>query len=949
MFENTRLAKSVKLACAFGAVTAASMTSNGAFAQEEATADGEKVEKIQVTGSRIRRTDIESSSPVQITSDVEIKLSGFTRVEDLLNSLPQIEAGQTAFQANGASGTASVDLRGLGPSRTLVLVNGRRLQPGGVYSQSADINQIPAGLVKRVEVLTGGASTTYGADAVAGVVNFVMDTDFEGFEFTAGAQGYQHDNSNEYIQGLMDQRDFEYPTGSSGIDGTSFNYDLAIGGSFDGGKGHAVAYATYRRDNELRQGARDYSSCALNAAGTACGGSGNAEVPNFYLGAVDDAGDFLWSDDPDFNQYFTLDSNSNFIDSVGNSYNYAPINHFMRPDERYSIGAFVNYEVNEHFNPYMETMFMRDVTRAQIAESGTFFAETYLIDYDSDLINDSQREFLTDTFGITSGQQFATYIGKRNTEGGPRSSNLEHNSLRMVVGTRGAINDMWEYDVSAQYGTTGSSAAYVNDFYLENIAAALSPDCEDDCIPYEVFTYQGITSEAASTLTGTAILNGETAETIVNGYVSGEFDYTLPSADAPIAAVFGAEYRKEEFSRTSDTVFATGALAGQGGPTPSIYGSYSVKELFTELSVPVLESLTLDLGYRYSDYSTSGGTDTYKIAGEFQVNDDWMIRANYNRAVRAPNVANLFTPQELGLWSGVDPCAGATPEYSEAQCALTGVTSAQYGNVVASPASQYNDYTGGNPNLDPEVADTYGLGVVANPIENLNFSVDYWLIEMEDVIGTVGSELTVRQCALTGSATFCDNVVRSGSGSLWLGTEGYVAATNINLAGRTWEGIDLDANYELEVGEGTITTRLIGTYFLTKEYDTIPGVTEAYDCSGEISTDCFAQPEWRHTLTVSYTTGDFWSLQAKWRYYGEVNYSGTTDTLLADGISAQSYLDLKGTFDVNDHVGVLIGVNNVLDKEPPLVGGSLSSNGNAVAGFYDTLGRFLHASVTVRY
>jgi len=345
MFENTRLAKSVKLACAFGAVTAASMTSNGAFAQEEATADGEKVEKIQVTGSRIRRTDIESSSPVQITSDVEIKLSGFTRVEDLLNSLPQIEAGQTSFRANGASGTASVDLRGLGPERTLVLVNGRRLQPGGVYSQSADINQIPAGLVKRVEVLTGGASTTYGADAVAGVVNFVMDTDFEGFEFTAGAQGYQHDNDNAYIQGLMDQRDFEYPTGSSGIDGTSFNYDLAIGGSFDGGKGHAVAYATYRRDNQLRQSARDYSSCALNNSGTACGGSGNAVNPNFYISSINPD----WFVDPVLNDsfdwsnygYYTLDTDSNFIDSVGNVYNYAPPNHFMRPDERYSIGAFV--------------------------------------------------------------------------------------------------------------------------------------------------------------------------------------------------------------------------------------------------------------------------------------------------------------------------------------------------------------------------------------------------------------------------------------------------------------------------------------------------------------------------------------------------------------------------------------------------------------------------------
>ncbi|MGB5347945.1 MAG: TonB-dependent receptor plug domain-containing protein, partial [Woeseia sp.] len=253
------IAKAIKASLFGGAAIAAVMP-----AQAQAQQDQSLVEEITVTGSRIKRTGFDTASPVNIVTDQQIAISGQTRIEDLLNQLPQIEAAQTSFISNGSSGTASVDLRGLGANRTLVLVNGRRLQPGGVASQAPDINQIPASLVERVEVLTGGASATYGADAVAGVVNFIMKTDFDGVEINLGASAYQHDNDNEYIQTLMDRRSFDYPTGNSGLDGKTYNFDVAIGSAFADGKGHAVAYATYRRNDELRQAARDYSSCAFN-------------------------------------------------------------------------------------------------------------------------------------------------------------------------------------------------------------------------------------------------------------------------------------------------------------------------------------------------------------------------------------------------------------------------------------------------------------------------------------------------------------------------------------------------------------------------------------------------------------------------------------------------------------------------------------------------------------
>ncbi|NMF48707.1 TonB-dependent receptor [Pseudoalteromonas arctica] len=952
---NNKVSKAVRLAIAFGTASTAAFSASS-FAAEEEKVD--KVERIEVTGSRIKRTDMETASPVQVTTAEEIAVAGFTRVEDMMNSLPQLEASNTSFQSNGASGTATLDLRGMGPQRTLVLVNGRRMQAGGIYTQSADINQIPAALIKRVDVMTGGGSSTYGADAVAGVVNFVMNDQFEGFEVNVGTTAYQHNNDNEYMQGLMDDAGFDYEEGNTGLDGASFDFAATLGGAFDSGKGHAVAYFTYNRQNELRQGARDYSSCALNAAGTACGGSGNAVNPNFYISApnadgVVDFGEGQY-------EYWTLGQDSSFIPSVGNTYNYAPINHFMRPDERHTLGMFANYEINDSFRPFMEAMFMRNRTTAQIAESGTFFNDNYSIDFDSPLLNDTQRAQLTERFGLTSGDQFATYIGKRNVEGGARADSLEHNSFRLVLGSKGEINDLWSYEAFAQYGSTSSSSAYENDFFGPRIITALSANGEDcsatsGCIPYDVFQFDGVTEEAAQSLTGTAILNGVTEQLIVSGFVTGEFDFALPSSEYPVAAVFGAEYREETFSRTADEVYAQGLLLGQGGTTKSLNGGYQVREVFGELSLPIVEdlplveSLLVELGYRWSDYSTSGAEPTYKVAMNWDVTSDWKIRSSYNRAVRAANNGELFAQQSTGLWAGTDPCAG-TPTLSAAECANTGVSASQYGNVGKSPADQYNALFGGNPDLSPEIADTITLGVVGNPFENFNFSIDYWDIELEDAIGNIDPEILVTQCGKSGAAVFCDNVDRTpGSGSLWIGS-GQVVATNTNLGNIHYEGIDLSANYDMEIAEGTLKTSIIGTYMLTKEFDNIPGVSEVYDCVDSLDNGCFPQPEWRHVVSASYDTGSWWRATAKWRFFSGVNdYTGADTLVQDDGISSQSYIDLKGTFTINDYTSLLVGVNNVMDKEAPLVGGSLSTNANAIAGYYDSLGRYFHASLSLKF
>jgi outer membrane receptor protein involved in Fe transport len=947
--KSERLFKKSSITVALSSVLLAGISFQGAAAEED---EIEKIERVQVTGSRIKRTDLETSSPVTVLSAEEIKLSGFTRVEDILNQLPQIEAAENSFLSNGATGTATIDLRGLGSNRTLVLINGRRMQAGSITSQVADINQIPTSLIKRVDVLTGGAAAVYGADAVAGVVNFVMNDDFDGISLNVGTSGYQHNNNNKYIQGLMDDEGYDYDSGNTGIDGESYSIDFTVGGAFGSGKGHAVGYVTYNRQVELLQASRDYSSCALGGDGQSCSGSSTTPNPHFDIFPVVDG-------EVDFDQEFFGYLNPNgegFIDDDGYRYNFAPVNHFLRPNERFTFGTFIDYEINEHFRPYLEFSFMHNRTAGQIAESGTFYNDEILFDYNNPLLSDIQKEQLQELFGQTADDQFVAYIGKRNVEGGPRENNLEHSSYRILTGMEGEINDNWSYDVSYNYSATSSSSVYKNDLLSPKIAprvGAVGTECleEDGCLFYNVFELDGVTAEQAAQLAGVGTQTGLVTQIIYSGYVSGEFDWSLPTASLPIAAVFGVERREQDYERISDTIYEEGQLLGQGGPSPSLYGSIDVNEVYGELQIPVLDELNISAAARWSDYSTTGADTTYSIGADYTLADSYKFRTSYAKVVRAPNVGELFSAQSLSLWSGADSCAGDEPTFSASQCANTGVSDTQYGNIGASPAGQYNQFAGGNPLLEPEEGETITIGLVANPFGNFNFSVDYFQIEIEKVIGVVGAERIINNCAETGDAFFCDSVNRSPSGSLWLGQTGFVTNLSDNIGAQTWEGVDLTASYKIEVEEATINFDINGYYNIQKEVEPILGDADlSYDCSGVISTDCFASPKWRHTANINYLRDD-WRVGLKWRYYGGVDYEGAADTLLIDngGIEAYNFIDLSGSYSYNEHLTFTGGMNNIFDKEPPLVGNTLASNANTVAGFYDTLGRFVHASFNLRF
>ncbi|MEO9079291.1 MAG: TonB-dependent receptor plug domain-containing protein, partial [Rhodanobacter sp.] len=373
-FSQTPLNTAIRLALALGMIGFVGSTvaqEVGASANTVQTKDAKSapvkskdLQTVVVTGTRISNQSITASSPVAEISQEQFKVTGATRVDDLVNQMPQMSPTFDSFANNGATGYPTASLRSLGTRRTLVLFNGQRVQAGS--NTAVDISQIPAALVKRVDILTGGASAVYGADAVAGVVNFVLDDEFEGFQINTGYSAYQHNNDNSYVQGLEKKAGYGAPNGSSGFDGKSRNVDVIWGSGFADGKGHATSWLSWRQNDALFQGQRDYSACALNAAGTACGGSATAPNPTFYVY------------DKAFNGGAThIDpTTGHWAKGTGALYNYAPVNYYQCPENRINYGLSLKYEVNEHFRPFIDFMYTHRTNSIQVAESGTFFGQT---------------------------------------------------------------------------------------------------------------------------------------------------------------------------------------------------------------------------------------------------------------------------------------------------------------------------------------------------------------------------------------------------------------------------------------------------------------------------------------------------------------------------------------------------------------------------------------------
>lgn len=970
------------LAAAISAATLAAMQPLWAQDADDDTAGEQIVEELMVTGSRLVSTNAVSASPVTAVDASDFRATGNVRVEDLINDLPQVKPTQTAGQANGATGTATVDLRGLGAVRTLVLMNGRRLPPGSPLAggSSSDLNQIPGLLIERTEILTGGASSTYGSDAVAGVVNFIMIDDFEGFQIDVQHSRYQHDNSRSWMQRLITENGFPVEDGNV-WDGDADDVSLVWGANFADNEGNVTAYASWRKIDSVLQGDRDYSGCALGGEPGAwrCGGSSTIPTGRFTDFGTNDLGPFDFTIDQ-------TDPNGAFVDRDGLVYNYGPLNYFQRPDERFMLGAFANYEINEYFNLYGEVNFMDDRSVAQIAPSGAFFV-TDSLNCDNPLLSDEQAALIC---GPDAGAPVDTsvFIGRRNVEGGPRQNDLRHTSFRYVFGMNGSIDEVWSYDIYGLHSEVALAETYLNDLSTSRISRALDvvtdpetgdPVCrsaldgtDPACVPWNIFrpngivddVNDGVTQEALDYLVLPLFARGTTELDVISGYVKGDLGpcgWILPCADEPVSVLIGYEHRREAIDYDPDNGYITGDGAGQGGPTDPVEGSVSVDEIFMEANVPIWEGQSwadyfgLELGYRYSDYDNGVDANTWKVGMKWNWFEGLGFRASFNRAIRAPNVRELFAPQSVGLYDMTeDPCSPTAEDpATNAECVNTGTT---LGTPPDNPAGQYNALFGGNLELQEEEGETWSVGMIWEPtfwawLEGSTISVDYFDIEVEDAIAPLDPTNTFMNCLTTGDPTFCDLVQRDPAAeSLWL-TGAQVIATNQNIGLLSTEGVDLTVDYSFEIGEwGGVDLLYVGTF--VTEYDIQNDPTAAIDeCEGYWGGICGApSPEYSHFARASWSSPWCVDFSLGWRHIGSVDQY---DTENGADFDHQDYLDLSASFDLFEtgHT-IRAGVNNVLDRDPPLsgdAGAGIFGNGNTFPGVYDALGRYFFVGATFTF
>jgi iron complex outermembrane recepter protein len=988
-----------------------------AFAQQAAEpaapAENES-DLIVVTGSRIPQANLITTSPVTQISAEDITTSGVTRVEDLTNQLPQVFAAQGSNVSNGATGTAQVNLRGLGANRNLVLINGRRMPYGSPLSAPSDLNQIPGPLVERVEVLTGGASAVYGSDAITGVVNFIMKDDFEGFRIDGQYGFYQHSNDSDdgYIRQVIAARNATNPSQfklpeDDVVDGYSKEVTLMFGASTPDDRGNITAYMSYRNNDAVLQRDRDYSACAIGNPSTAavpgvptgavhwtCGGSGTSFPGYFY---------FANQTNPLIGPAHTINyGTGTFVQfTPDNQYNFGPLNYYQRPDERYSGGAFAKYEINEHAEVFAELMFSEYSSVAQIAPSGNFFATT-TINCDNPLLT---AAMLTAVCGAAANTATTAsmYIGRRNVEGGGRQDDLSYQSLRMVAGVRGKLTEGWQYDLYAARSRVALARTYLNDFSITRLRRSLdvidnpalpgvNPVCrsvvngtDPNCVPWNIFAQNGVTPAALAYLQIPLQQRGETVQQSVVGTIAGEMPMKSPGASSPVAAVFGVEYRRDELNTTVDSNFASGDGAGQGGPTNPLSGHTDVFELFTEVRVPLLEDqpfaklMSIEGAFRYSDYNNGTNTETYKVGADWAPTDDVRFRGSYQKAIRAPNIIELFAAQGAGLFNlGFDPCdngaqrQAASPGTPPATCFGTNpwqvTTTQSNGGGLFNPAGQYNGVFGGNPNLEPEEAETITVGFVATPtfLDGLTVSVDYWNIEVTNFLQSSPQAIMANCYAGTaaGNLASCALITRNSQGRLRNNARG-VLALNDNIGYVKTSGVDINVDYRLDVGSlGDLAFQVIGTKVETLELDVGGGTGfPAYDCVGKWSNSSVCgtpTPEWRHRARVSWSTP--WNLEliGTWRYFGEVAREvtvprggtlvpATGTNVIGNKWDAENFFDFAGNYQVFDNTRIRFGVNNVLDEDPPIGTNTNTANGNTFPQVYDSLGRYVFVGASLDF
>ena len=944
-------------------------------------------ERIEITGSRIRTLGAVSNSPISSVSAADLNTTQPVAVEEVVRSLPATTPAIGANVNNGSGGGATIQLRGLGTNRTLVLVNGRRMVPFNLAGV-VDTNSIPVSLLERVDIVTGGASAVYGADAVAGVVNFVLRKNFQGVEASAS-----------------------YGVSEEG-DAKRYRTDLTLGAGFAEGKGNVALSIGQAKTNPLTQGERPFSIFSITSQNGLPGGSGTT-VPSAFtvqrpasIPAADwNAG--LNGALPGSRQINPATGTLGAANAV-TAYNFNPPNYFVTPIDRTQMTALAEYTINDNAQVYADLFYTRSKVELNLASTGTF-NNLYDVPIGNPYIPAAMRQQLCAAYqiaaaGCVSGAGGTTIIpmqiNRRITEIGPRINDFDNETSQYTVGVKGTLPFLsnWGYDAYMSSGRAFQVSTRVNWGSLARSRQALNAlstttctSTANGCVPLNVFGAEGtITPAQLAFFNVNAIQQQTVTQKVYSASFSGDLgSVKSPMAKAPISLAIGAEQRTTFGGNASDGPSQIqGEVLGTGAPLPDRSGTLKLNEGFFEAIVPLISdlpgvrSLNLETGFRTTEFtsgSSSKNYDSWKFGGEWTPIKGLRFRAMKQRATRAPNVNELYAPVVSGLANlSVDPCQGAninagqagTPGTLSNLCVQTGVPLAQVGAVPQPSAGQINVVAGGNPNLGPEEADTSTIGLVFEPdfAPGLTMSLDFYQIQINKSVSAATAPQVINGCYTTalnpglGFNSLCGLIGRSPvDGTFNGGTAPGVNTSTSNLGTDWTSGYDIEVRYRLPLRNlgldpkwGRVDLSLSANQVTKYEFQTIPGVP-LLDCLGQYGTSC-GGPNYKTKFSQrgSWNVGD-WNFAYNWRYVGKVieEPGGTNYLPQFSTIKAYSYVDLRADWNVTKNLKLQLSVANAFDKKPPEVGstiGTTSTNsGNTFPSYYDVVGRAYTVGATLKF
>lgn len=977
-----------KIIAAISASIVALAFSNAASAQNSATsADNQGAasagDEIVVTGSRIARRDNIADSPIVTVGSAALETNGNVSLEAKLNKLPQLLPGSTAYTANIASaGQATLNLRGLGASRNLVLLDGRRMQPSGA-NMAIDINTLPSILVDNVEIISGGASAVYGSDAMSGVVNFKLRRNFRGIQIDG--------QSNISSKG----------------DGGTQDISILAGTDFAGGRGHIMiageyfnregVYASKRKfytdafseggssvaSNSLPTGTYNPSAtnlpsaAALNALFASYGATGGIPA-NTVLGFNNNGS--LFTDTNGVRNY--LGTTTGYTQR-GTALYYDPNaeTRFLAPMERVAGFARADYELNDNVKAFVQGM----VTHYTV----TTGSSGALAQGNQVLIVPVTNPFIpADLATILASRPNATAdfnVTKRFSAAGLRNIETENTVYQILAGLEGKLgNSGISWDLSYSHGSTDTKSTItlggLSYSRAQNLLRAADGGASICAGGLNVFGEKPISQSCIDYLTLNPATHTRLTQDAAEFNLQGEL-FELPAGRLRFAA--GGAYRRDAYRFTADSEYQTNPTQVISfNPATDTRGTTDVVEGYAELLIPVLKdlpmvkSLDLDAAYRYSHYNVSGGVSAWKIDANWHLIDPVRVRGGFQRAVRAPNVGELFLGASAAIGSfnnlgsapsGGDPCdvrsgyrTGANASAVRSLCLAQGIPSAIIDSFQANN-SQVLGTTSGYTGLKPETANTYTIGVVltspfaSSVLRRMSLSVDYYNIEIKDAIGTISGVTLVNSCFnATGtnsdysqSSPYCSGISRNPDGTIYNINQPY-----LNLGGYKTAGIDFAFDWRIPLDavglgndSGDFTIGVLANYLDNFRIQSLPG--SAYiDYAGTIGSGTTYVP-WRVTSTFGYEASKF-GLGVRWQHLSPLrDYTSiTTPAAEKKGVGAYDTFDLFAHIKATDAFQVRFGISNLADRKPPIVS---ELAGSTDPSTYDPMGRSLYLGVRANF